>query len=487
MATRRERQRINAAVAVFGLVFTGLMVFSMVLIMITEGVLTPKTYLIADFRKAGGIGRNSGVQLAGNKIGKVVGVEFIREAYPCDPRTEDFGHRAQGRTDLCEPWMFCVPVDDDDPSAGLCSELEDYSGSAIDFEGCDGSPDSCPPQHICVTKAFRSRYRDVSWYGPSGLCVRYETESQRIRVTMEVDEPSLEHISTESRASVVLNGIFADPVINVSVGLGGDPIQGGDRLQTEPSLMDELVALKDQIDRLSDEIEAGLTGVTALTDTLGSEQAKADMQALEDNVAAIKKQVADAEGLVGAVLNDPNMRTEIAQTLRETRSAIGNASSDYEQIERDAKRAIKDVEDAAKSVEKVMDGLEDPNNRSLVAMLMREDGIRSEANRLADGTQEAIGAGKETFADIDAVLGEIMTAIENREGSLGKAIRDPKVLYDIKDPATLRRVNVVKRLVRLVIDEEEGQGRDPMAGNPPGPDPEVAKESDSEVESESSQ
>ena len=458
MATREQQRRVNSLVAVFVIAFGGLMVASMLLIVITEGLLTTKTTLVADFRKASGISRASAVQLAGNKIGKVVDVEFVTEDYPCNPQTEDLG-RSGGRTNDCEPWMFCAPTDPIDPRMGECAELEAYSGNAKDYSGCDGGPGSCPLDQVCVTKAFRHRYREVRWYGPAGWCVSIDRDTQRLRVKMEIDEDSLQYIKLDSRASVVTNGVLGDPLINISVGTSSVSVGPGDRLQTESSLTEDLLTLKDQFERISDDIERGLVGVSALTDVLEDKQSKANLQALKDNVSAIQAQVSGAQGLVGAVLNDPDTRSEMSKTLRDARAAISGAKDQYDDIERDAKRTIADVEKAIDAVDKLSTQIQAPDNRSLVGVVMHDEQLERNVSRVVDGTKETIGAGREALADIDAVLGEVMVAIDQRSGSLGRAIRDPKVLYDLKDPATLRRVNVVKRLVRVVIDAEEQLGK----------------------------
>src|SRR5690606_7890451 len=131
----------------------------------------------------------------------------------------------------------------------------------------------------------------------------------------------------------------------------------------------------------------------------------------------------------------------------------------YAELETKAKRTFRDVEQAAERIETIVDGLDDPDNTSLLAGLVNEQsGMRTDGARLADSTAEAIGAGREAITDIDAVLDEVLRAIANREGSLGRLIADPKPLYHLKDPATLRRVNVVKKLVRWVIMEDEAQG-----------------------------
>ncbi len=469
MPTREQQRRVNTAVTLFSLAFGGVMVASYVLIAVHEGMLVPKAHLMADFRDAGSIGRNTQIQLAGKTIGKVVDVQFITNRYPCNPETEDFGHPYQGRTDDCEPWMFCAP-NGRDPTQGVCAELEEYSGRPSDYQGCDG-PASCASDQVCVTRAFRMRYRDVRWWGQAGWCVNFDPDSQRIRVDMEVDESSLQYIRSDSRASIVLNGILADPRVNITVGASDEMFEDGGRLQTTSSLMEDALALKDQIDRIADDVDRGLIGVSALTDALDNDATKADIEALRENLSEIQRQVRDAEGLVGAVLNDPDTRTEISQTLRETRASVTSISAKVDELEGDARRAISHVEDASGRVERILAGLDDPKNTSLLAQLFgsqAEQGIRADGARLADATQEAIGAGREALADVNAALDEIGQAIEGREGSLGRLIADPKPLYHIKDPATLRRVNVVKGLVRwvIVLDDERGASSETESSNP---------------------
>jgi ABC-type transporter Mla subunit MlaD len=456
--SRQEQRRVNAVVALFSLSFGGLMVLSYVHIAISEGLLVPKAHLIADFRDAGSIHRDTEIQLAGKKIGKVVDVEFITQRYPCNPLTEDFGHVYQGRTDDCEPWMFCAP-DGPDPSQGVCAELEVYSGHPSDYQGCGGQA-SCESDQVCVTQAFRQRYRDVRWWGQAGWCVRFDPESQRIRVDMEIDRSAMQYIRTDSRASVVLNGILASPRVNITVGTSETVVSDGDRLQTSTSLMEDALALKDQIDRIAEDVDRGLIGVSALTEVFEDPATKADMEAIGEHIAEIKRQAREAEGLIGAVLNDPDTRSELSRTLRETRQAIAVAEERYDELEAKSKRTARDVEKAAKQIEAIVDGIDDPKNTSLLAVLINEDShMRKDGSRLADSTAEAIGAGRVAITDINAALDEILRAVANREGSIGRLIADPKPLYHLKDPATLRRVNVVKKLVRWVIAEDEAQGR----------------------------
>ncbi|NVB41841.1 hypothetical protein G6O69_28675 [Pseudenhygromyxa sp. WMMC2535] len=459
MATREQQRRVNAMVALFLLSFGGLMVFSLIYIAISEGLLVPKSTIAADFRDVGSIGEGSEVQLAGTLIGKVVEVQFVTERYACNPETEDFGRNA--RSDDCEPWMFCAQTGED-PSVGSCAELEEFSGYDSDYEGCQG-PGTCEAaEHVCVTRSFRQRYRGVRWWGQAGWCVRYDVDSQRIRVSMEVDEDSLESMREDSRASIVLNGPLSSPRVNVSVGSQGAYIQDGDRLQTASSLIEDALALKEEIDRIAVEVERGLIGLTALTDALSDEKAKLDIDGIAENVAAIKSQLRGAQGLIGAVLNDPDTRSDLSKTLRDVRREVGDAQAEYATLERRVKRTLRDVERAADGVETLVDGVLDPQKTSLASVLTNEEhGLERAGNRLAENTEEAIGSGREAIADVDAALAEVMRSLEARQGTLGRLFYDPKPLYHLKSPAAMSRVNTVKRLVRWVTMDEAGHAREP--------------------------
>lgn len=452
MASRQEQRRVNLLVSAFVLLFGGLMVFSWVMVALSEGLLVAKARLIADFRDAGSIGPNTEVQLAGKQIGKVLGVEFISSRYPCNPLTEDFGPVEHGRSDDCEPWMFCAPTGGE---AGVCAELEQFSGHPSDYEGCQ-SQASCGAEEVCVTRAFRQRYPGVRWWGQAGWCVGFDADSQRIRVNMEIDESALAFIRSDSRAAIVLNGILADPRVDISVGVTGERMADGDRLQTKPSFVDELLGLKDEIDRIADEIDRGLLGVSALADSLSDPQTKADIAELRSNVAVIREQISGVEGLVGAVLNDPDSRADLSRTLRSVRDAALAAGDQYAELERSVKRTVRKIDRAADGVEAVMAAVDGDQSTALVTVLVDETHpARRDGARLVDGTQEAIGAAREAIAGIDAALVEITRALADREGSLGRLVADPKPLYHIKDPASLRRVNVVKRLIRYVIADDD--------------------------------
>ena len=71
---RRDEQRTNFVVGIFVIAFGGLLIASLFLIAISEGVLTEKTTIRAHFRTVSGLTKQSKVQLAGKEIGVVTGL-----------------------------------------------------------------------------------------------------------------------------------------------------------------------------------------------------------------------------------------------------------------------------------------------------------------------------------------------------------------------------------------------------------------------------
>ena len=62
---RREEQKTNFVVGLFVIAFGGLLLASLFIIAISEGVLTEKTTIRAHFRTVSGLTKSSKVQLAG--------------------------------------------------------------------------------------------------------------------------------------------------------------------------------------------------------------------------------------------------------------------------------------------------------------------------------------------------------------------------------------------------------------------------------------
>jgi ABC-type transporter Mla subunit MlaD len=451
MSKRRDEQRTNFVVGMFVLAFGTLLLASLFLIAISEGVLTEKTTIRAHFRTVSGLQKASKVQLAGKEIGVVEDVAFIAPTYECNPLTEDLGRFGSTRTDDCEPSLFCTPT----ANGGLCAELEDYIGDPRAYEGCTDDS-SCGELEKCVSREFRQRYKRVRWAGAEGVCVPFETEHRRVEVTMRIDADKLQYIRADSRATVASNGVLGDQLINITVGTSELLVGPGERIQSQPSLMEDLSGFKDQIGGIIDKVDTSLAGISGLFTSLNNENTKRDLQGILANANEISRQVKDGDGLIGALFNDPEYKDEFGRTLKSVRHSAGQLDETLTTVNNQAGPALRNVSKVAANVNDVLEDLDDPNNKSVIARALHDPQLGEDAARAVSNAADAVGSAREAIDDLQVVVAEVRHSVTAGEGTIGKLLKDPKAYDDlVKLLGNIERVNVVKKLVRFVIEQDE--------------------------------
>lgn len=447
MASRKDQARTNLIVGVFVFVAGFLLLLSLFIIATSEGLLEAKTQLHADFRSVTGLSKNSPVQLGGMKIGVVKEIHFTTPAYPCNPTTEDYGRGTDGRTDDCEMTLLCAPE-------ARCAELMSYTGQPGDYQLCSDE-NVCGEGEVCVTSEFRKRYRRVKWLGPSGICVPYSVDHRRVSVTMEIAEDKLVYIRQDSRASISANGVLGDQLIAITVG-SGEPIEPGGYVQTTPSIMEELYYFKDRLDTIVDNVDRSLSGVAGLFDSLNDDRTKKDIKGILANSNEISRQVAEGEGLVGAMFNDPEYKEEFGQTMRHVRHGVSELDQAVTQISRDVKPSVRKVNRTLDNVNKTLDTVNDPNNQALVSRLIHDEELGEDVAVAVKDASETLNAAKGAVTDIQVMVAEVRHSISTGEGTLGKLIKDPKAYDDlVKVLGNIERNNVIKKLVRFVVEQDE--------------------------------
>ena len=447
MAKRKDEARVNLLVGAFVTTMFGLLVFSMFIIATSEGLLEAKADIYADFRTVTGLTRNSPVQLAGTKIGVVKEIGFASPSYPCSPTTEDLGRFGSGRTDDCDASLFCA-------AEAVCAELEMYTGLDRNYEPCTAE-DGCRESEMCVTKLFTRRYRRVKWTGPEGVCVPYQTSHQRVRVTLEVSEEKLIHIRDDSRATITANGVLGDQLINITVGKG-EPIADGGTIQATPSLMEELLFFKDRFEGITEDLDRSLAGVAGLFDALNDDRTKGDLKGVLANANEISRQVAEGDGLVGALFNDPEYKAEFSKTLRHVRHGVQEVDGALTSMGREVTPAVRDVRGTLRRVNKTLETINDPENKAVVSRLLHDDALGEEVAEAITAASDALVVGKQTLVEVETVVAEVRTSLASGEGTLGKLLKDPKAYDDlVKVLGNIERNNVIKKLVRFVVEQDE--------------------------------
>ena len=434
---RKKETRTNFIVGVFVILFMAMGVISLFVIGQSEGTWQAKTSIHTDFKTITGLREGSPAQLAGVEIGSVSSVDFVDVTYQCDAASEDIGRYGQGRTDNCDPYLFCGPQ-------GLCAELEPWASKEL-HPPCVNNED-CGENEICVTKQFRRRYPRVYWAGWDGVCARYMTEHKRVRVSMQIFEDKLALIRTDSRATVASNSVLGDQLVNITQGRR-EPIPEGGRIQATPSLYEDIQMFRERIEAMTGKVDTSLSGIANLFSELNDERVISNIKSMIDNLNEVTRQVAEGDGLVGALFNDEAYKRDFAATLRHARDTaagidlfVGRANGTLAKADDNLQPLIDDARSTMGHLRGVVTDLRDPKNKSVASKLLYD-----EQGEMAHELQE-------TLEHLNSVVGKI----DQGKGSLGKIVNDPKAHDDlVQFLGNLNRNKVLKRLVRFVMGTEE--------------------------------
>jgi len=447
---RKSETRTRVIVGIFVVVLSVLLFISLFIIGQSEGTWESKTVIRTDFRTITGLRKGSPVQLAGVEIGTVSSIDFVNVEYECEPASEDLGRYGEGRTDNCDAFLFCGPQ-------GLCADLETYASKG-QHAPCIEDGD-CTPEEVCVTSEFRRRARRVAWTGPDGVCARYITTHRRVQVKMEIFEDKLDLIRSDSRATVSSNGVLGDQLINITPGtreeLGPEP-----RIQSSPSLYEDIQLFRDRFDGLTEKVDNSLSGISSLFSQLNDERTINSVKGTLENLDEITRQMAEGEGLVGALLNDQEYKEEFGRTLRSARDTaagvdrfVERANGSLAKLDDSFQPMVDDARGTLADVRLLLGHLKDPKNKSLVAKLLYD-----EEGKMAKDVEKIL----DDLDEFSASAASIAKKIDRGEGSAGKFVNDSKAHDDlVKILRNLERNDTFKRMVRYVIEQEEASGDRP--------------------------
>jgi ABC-type transporter Mla subunit MlaD len=434
---RRERGRTNLFVGIFVIILLGLSAVSLFIIGQSEGTWESKVEIHTHFKTITGLRAGSPVQLSGVEIGNVSKIDFITTRYQCDPGTEDLGRYGEGRTDNCDPFLFCAPD-------ANCAELEPWASKDL-HDRCTGN-DDCGEGELCITKHFRRRYPRVYWSGWDGVCARYLTDHNRVQVTMKIYEDSLERIRTDSKATVAANSVLGDQLVNITQGRR-DPIPPGGRIASTPSLYEDLNMFRSRLEAMTGKVDTSLSGISNLFSELNDERVISNIKSLIANLEEVTRQVAEGEGLVGALFNDENYRKDFAVTLRHLRDTaggidrfVGRANGTLAKADENLQPLIDDVRLTMNHLRGVLTDLRDPKNKSVAAKFLYD-----EQGTMAQDLEQAI-------AHMDSIL----TKLDDGKGTLGKLVNDSKVHDDAAVfMENLNRNKVFRRVIRYIMNADD--------------------------------
>ncbi len=457
MALRRNEQRVRVVVGLFVVALSVLLFASLFIIGQSEGTWERKTTINTHFNTITGLSRGSPVQLAGVQIGNVTAINFVNTTYSCNEPTEDQGRFGGNRTDDCDAFLFCAPNNQ-------CADLEEYASKGQHAACADQT--SCASDEVCVTKEFRRRARRVPWAGPDGVCARYSIEHRRVEVQMTIFEDKLELIRADSYATVASNGVLGDQLVNITPGQREPLDDDTRRIQSTPSLIEDINLFRDRFDGVTDKVDAALQGVSSLFSELNDQRTIAAVKGTLENVEEITRQMAAGEGLAGALLSDSEMKKDFGLTLRSARDTahgidafVGKANRTLGKIDDKVSPVLDDVAATFSDIRRTIADLKDPANKSLLAKLIydEEGKMTSDVKSIVADAKEAVTSVKNVAATIDA-----------GEGTIGKLINDSKVHDDlVKLFQNVDRNRTLKRAVRHVMElDDTSPDEEPQLAEP---------------------
>jgi ABC-type transporter Mla subunit MlaD len=448
---RKNEQRTRFVVGIFVIVLSVLLFISLFIIGQSEGTWESKADVHSDFRTTSGLRKGSSVLLAGVEVGKVRSIDFVVREYACDPLTEDLGRHGAGRTDDCDEFLFCAPE-------GLCADLEEYAAKGM-HSPCLSSED-CGVDEVCVTRDFRRRTSRSNWNGPDGVCARYHSSHRRVQVTMKIFENKLDLIRKDSRATIGSAGVLGDALVNVTAGML-EPVGAGGRIQSTPSLYEDIELFRERFEGLTEKVDTALSGISALFSELNDERTIGAVKGTLTNLEEITRQIAEGEGLIGALLNDPAFKEDVGLSLRKVREvAVGvetfvqRANGTLKKVDENVQPLIDDARKTAANISKLLEDLKDPANKSVAHKLLYDrDGkmVKDLENILADVEKVASNVEK------------ITSKIDSGKGTIGKLVNESKPHDDlVKLLQNIERNKTLKALVRIGMEADDAV-RDPAS------------------------
>jgi phospholipid/cholesterol/gamma-HCH transport system substrate-binding protein len=253
---------------------------------------------------------------------------------------------------------------------------------------------------------------------------------------------------------VASNGVLGDQLVNITPGMREKLTGEKPRIQSTPSLYEDLDLFRDRFDGLTDKVDKSLAGISALFSELNDERTIASVKGTVENVEEITRQMAAGEGLIGGLLSDPEMKEDFGVTLRSVKNTahgvdefVQEANKTLKKVDENFEPLIADARATAAEVRGVLEDLKDPNNKSLAAKLLYD-----EEGKLTEDVEKILADAKEATKDLKSVAGKI----DRGEGTIGKLVNEAKVHDDlVKILRNIERNDTLKRVVRGVIARDD--------------------------------
>lgn len=280
----------------------------------------------------------------------------------------------------------------------------------------------------------------------------------RLYVRIEVVRSEATRIREDSVMKIANKGLLGDKMLEITPGTPGRPqLPRGATIKAEDPA--DFANLLTQVGEITTKTNNTLSNVEKLSATLADEKTREDLQKTLHSVTVVMNNVAQGQGYVGRMLNDPAEADRISKTLNDLgrttqklNATLDNLNTIFDRVKTGPGFAHSLVYDTDGN--KMMSHFGDAAGEAAIAMRQIREG-----NGIAKGLLYG-GAGQEKLSENLTAMSSDMRAIVRDvragKGTIGGLLVDPSIYEDMKSVlGNVQRNDVLRALVRYSIKQDE--------------------------------
>jgi len=312
-----------------------------------------------------------------------------------------------------------------------------------------------------------------------------DIDDPRIHVVLSVVRSEALRLREDACAKVVNKGLLGDKMLELDPGKGAErPDLGGELVGEDPTDYSNLVG---QVGTIAERTNSVLGNLDKVSASMADDKVQEDLRGSIRSVHIILKNVAEGDGYMSRLLNDPQEAERLSRTvasLDKTSAELALAATEVRQLmarvnrgpgfvhsvvyDNDGTNTVNRFGDAANEVALTLRGVREGNG---MARAMLYGGQGNEAEMLAN------------LNAASADLRDILSGLKRGRGTLGALLVDPSVYEDMKVLlGNVQRNDVLRALVRYSIKQDETRPtvdvKDPAPAQPDSAQPSPVQSSE---------
>lgn len=276
------------------------------------------------------------------------------------------------------------------------------------------------------------------------------TKDNRVQVTARIAPRFAPHLKADATATVVEPPLLGSTKVELTPGTADAPPDPTKELATgaqQGSITDQIDALQAKVDRVVSRVDGVVAQVDSFVTTAGS---------TIESVQRVVKRVDDGQGLIGQLVNDPQMAEDakaalkrlrgVAEAVDEGKGVIGMAVHDAGLAE--------DLKATAGSVRRISDEMD--KGQGTLGKLLKDatladettglvkdvrgavaklEELNGEARKLLDASGKTVGGVEGLLKSVDKLSAELTDTVKRvntGEGTIASLLNDPLLYKESK-------------------------------------------------------